>query len=236
MNSRNIKIFIGVGVLTVLILLLVVFALPKKTTIEERTDVIASDKINSEPNFHLDIDKFDIDMSKDKNNIKYIIGESLIWYRAKAILSDKSEVVVEGKAENTNGEGWFNIEKNQVFGWMDTDFSSLSSEDSQRDLVIIKFFKNTVINGVVSIDNVDIKNVDTDSVKLPMKLTINTITKDIIFDITKYIYMQDEASISGNTKISLSDFNIIIPNLPNILEIEDAIEVGFDINVLKVMD
>ncbi len=165
------------------------------------------------------------------------ITKGSVSYNIVKTYVGKPAINVVGKTEIVNGSGWLDLESKSGFVEAKLDFFNIKTDIAKRDEDIKPLFKDSMITVKGKFEGLESMVVGKKfQLKSPLKLTVNGIEKEVIFDIEATV--KDDMSLiaSGEAIISASNFGITSPSLADVFSTDDQLTVSFEIEAAALAE
>jgi polyisoprenoid-binding protein YceI len=176
-------------------------------------------------------------ISQDESEAEYNIGEVL----------NGSDKLVVGTTNQVAGDILVNLSNPSAseVGEIRINARTFATDESRRDNTVARFvlrsedsaneiivFQPTSLSGLPT----SVKVGDTLQFKVTGKLTIAGVTKEVTFDVTETLESPDQLKGEAKTTISRSDFNLTIPQVPMVANVQEQVTLKLDFVAHKVND
>jgi polyisoprenoid-binding protein YceI len=167
-------------------------------------------------------------MSVPNGSYTYNISEGSASYTALKKFFTKPEQYVTGTTEEVTGNGWFNSSDGSGYVKVLLNIDSIKTDNAKRDTDVQDLFSDHTVVFIANIPASDIKIDQPFEKEIPGNLTLNGITKDVIFKVSGTVNEADLIAL-GSTTVKMSDFAINPPSLAGVFTADDNLELKFDI-------
>lgn len=168
-----------------------------------------------------------LEMPESAFGYEIIEGSTVRYILNKRFLQQSDEEVI-GVLENVNGNGWFDFTDGNGYLAVGLDFSTLKTDNAQRDANTTKTFNDTSIRFIANLSDLSIIENEEFRVNVPGNLTINGITQATSFNVVGTI-SSESLVVDGFSMILLSDFEVEPPSLAGMYTADNEIEIRFNV-------
>lgn len=198
---------------------------------------IKDDNKDNQPDAAPTVDsKSQLNITVPEGATEYEITSGEVSYVAMKRFFAKPNEEVVGVGKKVEGLGWFNKDSREGFVSVVIDPSTFKTGEAQRDSEVLKMLGDNKTIGFSAQINLSPESISGGefSADISGELTINGITKDVVFT-TKGKISDSSLSADGITQnAKMSDFGITPPSLLNVSTVDDAITFKFKISAKKV--
>lgn len=145
----------------------------------------------------------------------------------------KANKYITGTASTVSGDGWFNPNNGFGFVQVSLDMKDMKTDDAIRNEHVTQMFSDTNIRFSADLENTGITLDRPFEVEVPGQITLNSIAKNVIFNVTGQI-QRDRLTAKGYSSIKMTDFGITPPSLVNVSSADDDVELKFDIEATRI--
>lgn len=162
--------------------------------------------------------------------------QSEVRFNAHEILGGNPNVAVGVNSEISGDlEIDFAHPQESKLGPIEIDAASFATDNGLRDQAIRQFILQSNRFPTITFDATDIVGIpdqvkagDTLNLQISGDLTLHGVTKNVTFDAQVTLVSTDQLQGSASGTILRSDFGLVIPNVPRVAGVEEAVELEFD--------